>query len=181
MRSRCPAPMDSSSTGWSHARPNRRPFPGRVYAISLNAGDRMARWPVWRRSASCSSISRPRRRKSDSHRGRSTAYMGGPCRVRYRRAALPASSRTRDCAAPAPPVGGADRRLLRYYGWLPGPPWLLQELGRSALGPVHWPLLPAPLPPSVGGDGLAPATGAAATARAPTVNSAATALRTRLM
>src|SRR5205807_6737364 len=39
------------------------------------------------------------------------------------------------------------------YGWLPGPPWLLHELGRSALGPVHWPDLPAPLPPLVGGEG----------------------------
>jgi hypothetical protein len=28
--------------------------------------------------------------------------------------------------------------LIRFvYGWLPGPPWLWHELGRSALGPVH--------------------------------------------
>jgi hypothetical protein len=46
------------------------------------------------------------------------------------------------------------------YGWLPGPPWLLQEIGRSAFGRVRRPLLPAPLPPSVGGEELAAATGA---------------------
>jgi hypothetical protein len=91
------------------------------------------------------------------------------------------------------PIGGSDgtrrtgaRRLegagrLRYYGWLPGPPWLLQELGRSALAPVHWPLLPAPLPPSVGGDGFAPATGAAAAVSAAIVNTEAIVLRTRVM
>jgi excisionase family DNA binding protein len=32
---------------------------------------------------------------------------------------------------------------------------LWQDAGRSAAGPVHWPLWPAPLPPLVGGRGLA--------------------------
>src|SRR6185437_10085921 len=69
---------------------------------------------------------------------------------------------------------------LYRYGVI-GPPRLLQELGRSALGLVHWPLLPAPLPPSVGGDGFAAVTGAMATPSAATANSAAIALRIRLI
>jgi hypothetical protein len=67
------------------------------------------------------------------------------------------------------------------YGWLPGPPWLLQELGRSALGPVHWPLLPAPFPPSVGGDGFAVAAGARATTSAAAESNAAMDLRVRVI
>lgn len=37
------------------------------------------------------------------------------------------------------------------------PPGLWHEVGRSAAGPVHWPLCPAPLPPFVGGLGAATA------------------------
>jgi len=65
----------------------------------------------------------------------------------------------------------------RDYGWLPGPPWLWQELGRSAFAPVHCPDWPAPLPPLVGGLGFAEATGTAATASAATDSSAAMLLR----
>jgi hypothetical protein len=32
---------------------------------------------------------------------------------------------------------GARFFLLDAYGWLPGPPWLLHDWGRSAFGPVH--------------------------------------------
>ena len=39
---------------------------------------------------------------------------------------------------------------LTGYGWL-----LWQDAGRSACGPVHWPLWPAPFPPFVGGAGSA--------------------------
>jgi hypothetical protein len=63
--------------------------------------------------------------------------------------------------------------IARYGLW--------QEAGRSEAFPVHWPLLPAPLPPSVGGDGFAAATGATATPSAATANSAAVALRIRLI
>jgi hypothetical protein len=45
--------------------------------------------------------------------------------------------------------------------------------------PVHWPLWPAPLPPFVGGEGFAVATGATATAKAAAESSAAMVLRVR--
>jgi hypothetical protein len=53
------------------------------------------------------------------------------------------------------------------YGWSPGPPWLWQDAGRSAWGPVHWPLCPAPLPPLVGGGASANAVDAAPSASVP--------------
>jgi len=65
------------------------------------------------------------------------------------------------------------------YGWFPGPPWLWQEAGRSEFLPVHWPLWPAPLPPFVGGEGFAVATGATATAKAAAESNAAMVLRVR--
>jgi hypothetical protein len=64
---------------------------------------------------------------------------------------------------------------------LPGPPWLLQEAGRSEFLPVHWPDLPAPLPPWVGGDGLAPAIGAVATPNATVDRATANSFRVRVM
>ncbi len=70
-------------------------------------------------------------------------------------------------SAGRPPGIRRGRPAPGSYGWLPGPPWLLQEAGRSEFLPVHCPDLPAPLPPSVGGDGLAPTIGAVATASAP--------------
>jgi hypothetical protein len=47
-----------------------------------------------------------------------------------------------------------------------------QLAGRSAAGPVHCPLWPAPLPPFVGGAGLAQA-GVTPTAKAPQANTSA--------
>lgn len=80
-----------------------------------------------------------------------------------------------------PAIGLGAPPGARRYGWLPGPPWLLQEAGRSEFLPVHWPDLPAPLPPSVGGDGLAPANGAAVTASATVDRATANTLRVRVM
>jgi hypothetical protein len=71
------------------------------------------------------------------------------------------------------PSWSAHRRHCRVaYGWLPGPPWLWHDFGRSSFGPVHWPLWPAPLPPLVGGDGLANAAAGADTAKAPAASTA---------
>jgi hypothetical protein len=67
------------------------------------------------------------------------------------------------------------------YGWLPGPPWLLQDDGRSSCGPVHCPLWPAPLPPLVGGLGEASAVGVSPTQIAPAASSVAAVLRVRSM
>ena len=55
---------------------------------------------------------------------------------------------------------------------------LWHEAGRSDAGPVHCPLLPAPLPPLVGGDGLANA-GAVAARNIIAAKIPATALRVR--
>ena len=52
---------------------------------------------------------------------------------------------------------------------------LLHDAGRSAAGPVHWPLCPAPLPPFVGDAGVAVA--GAATASIPSVANATRKLR----
>jgi hypothetical protein len=64
------------------------------------------------------------------------------------------------------------------YG-VPGPPRLWHDAGRSACGPVHWPLRPAPLPPLVGGLGSAQAAGASPTQRTPAAIRADTSLRIR--
>jgi hypothetical protein len=66
-----------------------------------------------------------------------------------------------------PSPRGRPLSALDRYGWLPGPPWLLHDAGLSSCGPVHWPLLPAPLPPLVGGCGLASTGAAAASASEP--------------
>src|SRR5215208_7595793 len=67
---------------------------------------------------------------------------------------------------------GARRRAPVPRGYVPG-----QTAGRSAGLPVHWPLWPAPLPPLVGGDGLAAAIGAVATESARAARTPATTLR----
>src|SRR5829696_7001248 len=65
--------------------------------------------------------------------------------------------------------------LVADQGWLPGPPSDQHEAGRSAGDPVHWPLEPAPLPPSVGAFGLARA--AAGVTSTAVTNTAAMAAR----
>jgi hypothetical protein len=90
-----------------------------------------------------------------------------------RPARRPSQSQTATAADPAVRVRPGSHRSCSSYGWLPGPPWLWHELGRSAFGPVHWPDLPAPLPPLVGGEGLAYPGAAAASANAPARTAAA--------
>src|SRR5215208_5678072 len=71
---------------------------------------------------------------------------------------------------------GARRRAPVPRGYVPG-----QTAGRRSGLPVHWPLWPAPLPPLVGGDGLAAAIGATATESARLASTAATTLRVLLI
>jgi hypothetical protein len=61
-----------------------------------------------------------------------------------------------------------ELKPVRGYG-------LWQDLGRSSAGPVHWPLWPAPLPPLVGGWGVANA-GAAVDSTSAVAKAAATLL-----
>jgi hypothetical protein len=80
----------------------------------------------------------------------------------------------------APPEGASAPPTTRsVYGWLPGPPWLWQDAGRSFCGPVHCPLWPAPLPPLVGGLGEAQAEGTSPTQITPAASSVAVVLRIR--
>ncbi len=58
---------------------------------------------------------------------------------------------------------------------------LLHEAGRSSGLPVQLPLLPAPLPPLVGGDGLANAAGAIVAPSAAVARSAAKVRRVLLI
>jgi hypothetical protein len=93
-----------------------------------------------------------------------------------RQRALAARSRAAGGAPPSlrrlMPVG--LRLLPECYG-----DW--QDAGRSAAGPVHWPLWPAPFPPLVGGDGFADATGARAPSRAHVDSAIAIRLRSGLI
>jgi hypothetical protein len=75
------------------------------------------------------------RRATATRRGRATAGGGPGERL------------------PGPHVRRWSREITDYRPLTP--PGLWQEVGRSAAGPVHWPLCPAPLPPLVGGCGVA--------------------------
>jgi hypothetical protein len=57
--------------------------------------------------------------------------------------------------AEGPETDGSGPSMLppKSCGFLHEPYGLWHDAGRSAAGPVHWPLCPAPLPPLVGGLG----------------------------
>jgi hypothetical protein len=115
--------------------------------------------------------------------------MGLCRRSRLRRVAVLTRVNARTAFRPSSPrqqrSGGSNRNGVAKLPWcsacrlrLSGRRYLLlwQEAGRSAAGPVHCPLWPAPLPPLVGGDGLANA-GAAEPTRIPPATIAATTAR----
>lgn len=74
--------------------------------------------------------------------------------------------------------GPRIRALIRGPMHPPTRQGLWHEAGRSAAGPVHWPLCPAPLPPFVGGLGFAVA--GPARAKSPVVATTTTMVRARM-